>query len=157
MGTALAKRLALFHVYRTRNQKECDMGLLGGLDLPLIGGGNEDQQQTSDAGSESSGGGLLGGDLLGGDLLGGGLLGGGDGGGLSDPIGVGKYLDMGLDWMNEAGIDKYVGAAAGAGAAAFFTGGLGTEAGWQVGMEAGDGAGDIASGLDLFGGSEEAA
>lgn len=110
------------------------MGLLGGLDLPLVGGGSDDDEPATDE-TESQG----------------------QGGGLPDMFGIGKAIDKGLDWMNDAGIDKYVGAAAGAAAAGVFTGGVGMSAGWELGKAAGDKGGDVASGLNLFSAGEEKA
>jgi hypothetical protein len=107
-------------------------------------------------------GGLMGGDSSGGPLSlpmalpgtdgsggsgGGGLLGmlglGGSEGNLPDPLGLGKWVDKGLDFANEAGLDKIAGGVAGT---MFLGPGIGT----QAGIAAGDQAGNIASGINLF-------
>jgi hypothetical protein len=120
---------------------------LGGLNIPLIGGNDNDQSEQS---SDSSQGGLLGG-LGGGEggLLGG--LGGGEDGLLGgiDALGIGKLFDKGLDWANDAGLDKVAGWAAGT------FGGFGVGGG--LGAQGGDAVGDLAAGLNLFGGSEDEA
>jgi hypothetical protein len=118
-----------------QRDKECDMDL-GGLNIPLIGGNDNDQSEQS---SDSSQGGLLGG-LGGGED---GLLGG------IDALGIGKLFDKGLDWANDAGLDKVAGWAAGT------FGGFGVGGG--LGAQGGDAVGDIAAGLNLFGGSEDEA
>jgi hypothetical protein len=128
------------------------MGLLGGIDLPF-GGGNEDNNDPLKGEKQKTGSddGPLGIGI--GDLLGGGdWLSGNDsvGGVPSDPIGIGQYADKGLDWLNDASVDKYVGGAAGAVAAGAFTGGAGTELGWQIGSAAGNEGGDIAADVNLF-------
>jgi hypothetical protein len=94
-----------------------------GLPMPLPGAGGS---------GDSNGGGLLG-------MLG---MGGSDGN-LPDPLGLGKYIDKGLDFANETGLDKVAGGVAG-------TMFLGPGAGTQAGMLAGDQAGNIAAGLNLF-------
>jgi hypothetical protein len=65
--------------------REHDMGLLGGLDLPLVGGGGDDNEAATNP-PESKGQG---------------------GSALAGMLGVGKHIDKGLNWMNDAGIDKY--------------------------------------------------
>lgn len=85
-----------------------------------------------------------------------GLVGGGGAGGqMPDPIGLGKYADKGLDLLNEAKIDKYAGGIAGAAAATYFTGGLATQQGWEIGSQVGDQAGTQAAGLNLFSSGED--
>jgi hypothetical protein len=110
------------------------MGLLGGLDLPLIGSGGDDDEPTTDETKSK-----------------------GQGGGLPDMFGIGKAIDNGLDWMDDTGIDKYVGAAAGVAGAGVFTGVVGMSACWELGKAAGDKGGDVASGLNLFSAGEEKA
>jgi hypothetical protein len=114
------------------------LDLLGGV-LPFGGSSSSDGGGFSlpialpgTSGATGSGGGLL-------DMVG---L-GGSGGNLPDPFGVGKYIDKGLDWANEVGLDKVAGGVAGT---IFLGPGIGT----QAGIAGGDLAGDAAAGLNLF-------
>lgn len=97
----------------------------GPLSLPMALPG-------TDGSGGSGGGGLLG------------MLGlGGSEGNMPDPLGLGKWVDKGLDFANEAGLDKIAGGVAGT---MFLGPGIGT----QAGIAAGDQAGNIASGINLF-------
>jgi hypothetical protein len=91
------------------------MSLIPGLGdaIPFIGGGEDNSEKSGDT---QGAGGILG------------LLGGGSGGGfMPDPLGINKYLDMGFEALNDAGVDKIAGAIAGT----YFLGqpGLGSKVG----------------------------